>query len=40
MSKELRQPTKHANKIFILNFLIMKATILETHGTKYVTDFD
>ncbi len=29
---ELSQPTNHANKIIILIFLIMKATILDTHS--------
>jgi len=30
MGEKLSQPTKHANKIIILIFLIMKATILDT----------
>jgi len=29
--EESIQPTKHANKIITLIFLIMKATILDTH---------
>ncbi len=30
--EESRQPTKNANKIILSIFLIMKATILDTHG--------
>jgi len=33
MYEELRQPTKHANKIIILIFSIMKATIIDTCST-------
>ncbi len=28
------EPTKHANKIIILIFLIMKATVLKKHGGR------
>ena len=30
--EELTQPTKHANRIVVLRFLTMKATILDAHG--------
>jgi len=32
MGEEWSQPTKHANKIIISIFFIMKSTILDTHG--------
>ncbi len=34
--EESSQPTKHANKITISIFLIMKATILETQGMYWL----
>jgi len=34
MGEESSQPTKHANKIIISIFIIVKATILDTHGSK------
>jgi len=37
MVEELSQPTKHANKILVSIFLIMKATIPDTHGKFNLT---
>jgi len=34
MGEEWSQPTKHANKILISIFFTMKATILDTQGSK------
>jgi len=34
MGEELSQLTKHANKIIILIFLNMKATIFDTHSKQ------
>ncbi len=35
MWEESSQPTKRANKIFLLIFLTMNATILDTHTVPY-----